>query len=157
MEKKEKEKAISTPQNAPPIILCSYLKFLFITNAKNYKSLNLSPNMEKGGFVFAYDDFSDRLLISHKKKEDRIYGSARVLNLTITFTTTNKVVGIELKHASEYLKSLKINPEILNNLTNAEIIFQQQRDGYLIYFILYSGNHIERVPYNIISQEPILN
>lgn len=126
-------------------------------NTKNYKSQNPSLNMEKEKFIFAYDDFSDRLLISCKKKEDKIYGSARVLNLTITFTTTNKVVGIELKNASKYLDSLKINPEILSNLTNAEIIFQQQRDGYLIYFILYAGDHVERVPYNVITEEPILN
>lgn len=113
--------------------------------------------MEKKKSVFMYDEFSDRLLISKKKKDDAILGSARVLNLIITFTTKNKVVGIELKNASKYLKSLKINPDILNELTNAEIIFQQQRDGYLIYFILVSKDKVERVPYNVISQEPILS
>lgn len=113
--------------------------------------------MEKKIFVFAYDDFSDRLLISCKRKEDKIYGSARVLNLILTFTTNKKVVGIELKNASKYLKSLKIDPTILNHLTEAEITFQQQRDGYLIYFLLRSNKKIERIPYNVISEEPILN
>jgi len=82
--------------------------------------------MKKERFVFAYDDFSDRLLISCKKDSDTIYGSARVLNLTITFTTNKKVVGIELKNASKYLKSLRINPDILNRLTGAEMVFKQQ-------------------------------
>src|SRR3990167_8054502 len=97
--------------------------------------------MEKRKFVFMYDDFSDRLLISCKDKNETISGSARVLNLVLTFTTNNKVVGIELKNASKYLESLRINPKILNNLSNAEIVFQQQRDGYLIYFILYAGEY----------------
>jgi uncharacterized protein YuzE len=113
--------------------------------------------MEKKKFVFVYDDFSDRLLISCKKKDDKIYGSARVLNLVITFTTNKKVVGIELKKASKYLESLKINPEILNHLTGAELVFQQLRDGYLIYFLLHSGEKTERIPYNVISEEPVLN
>ena len=64
--------------------------------------------MEKKKFVFAYDDFSDRLLISCKTDSDSIFGSAKVLNLIITFTADNKVVGIELKNASKYLESLKI-------------------------------------------------
>ncbi len=113
--------------------------------------------MEKKRFVFMYDDFSDRLLISGKSEGDIIAGSARVLNLILTFTTSNKVVGIELKNASKYLESLNINPEILKNLTGAEIVFQQQRDGYLIYFILYSGERVERIPYNLISERPILS
>lgn len=113
--------------------------------------------MKEKKFVFMYDDFSDRLLISCKDKNEAVLGSARVLNLIITFTTNNKVVGIELKNASKYLASLKINPEILNKLTNAEIVFQQQRDGYLICFILYAGEKVERIPYNVISEEPILN
>lgn len=113
--------------------------------------------MEKKKFVFMYDDFSDRLLISCKQEDEVVLGSARVLNLIITFTTKNKVVGIELKNASKYLESLKIDPSILDGLTDAEMVFQQQRDGYLIYFILYAGDRIERIPYSVISEEPLLN
>ncbi len=106
--------------------------------------------------LFKYDDFSDRLHISCKNKEDMYYGSVRVLNLTIDFTRENKIMGIELRNASKYLESLSINPEILTSLTSAELVFQQQRDGYIIYFILHAKDKVERVPYNIIMQEPTL-
>ena len=49
----------------------------------------------------------------------------RILNLTLDFTTDNRVVNIELRGASKYLESLGINPEILNNLTGAEIVVRQ--------------------------------
>lgn len=98
-----------------------------------------------------YDDFSDRLFISCKKDSDKIYGSVRVLNLIIDFTTDNRAVNFEIVGASKYLESVGINPTILNKLTGAEIVFQQKRDGYLIYFILQSGKQVERIPYNIIS------
>lgn len=105
---------------------------------------------------FHYDDFSDRLFISCRGEDEKVYGSVRVLNLIIDFTTENKAVGVEIMQASQYLESLSINPEILNKLTNAEFVFEQKRDGYLIYFILSAGNQIERVPYNIIAEKPIV-
>jgi len=105
---------------------------------------------------FHYDDFSDKLFISCKNENEKVYGSVRVLNLIIDFTADNKAVGIEIMQVSQYLESLGINPEILNKLTNAEIVFNQKRDGYLIYFILYAGNQVERIPYNIIAEQPII-
>jgi len=105
---------------------------------------------------FMYDRFSDRLMISCKKDSEKIIGSVGILNLIIDFTANNKIANIELKKASDYLNSLKINPKILDNLTNAEIMFKQCRDGYLIYFLLQSGDKIEKIPYNIYSQKPIL-
>ena len=106
--------------------------------------------------IFNYDDFSDRLFISCKKESDIVYGSVRVLNLTLDFTTDNRIVNVEIKDASKYLQSIGVNPDILNKLTDAQVIFEQKRDGYLIYFILQAGNHIERIPYNIISTEQTL-
>ena len=105
---------------------------------------------------FHYDNFSDRLFISCRDKNEKVYGSVRVLNLIIDFTMENKAVGVEIMQASKYLESLDINPEILNKLTNVELVFNQRRDGYLIYFILHAGNYIERIPYNIIAEKPIL-
>ena len=106
---------------------------------------------------FMYDDFSDRLFISCRKSSDVVSGSVRLLNITLDFTSDNKVVNIELRGASKYLKSIDIDPEILNKLTGAELVFQQQRNGYLIYFILHSDQKTERIPYNIITAKPVLN
>ena len=103
--------------------------------------------------VFMYDDFSDRLFISCKKNSDKIYGSVRVLDLTIDFTTDNVPVNFEIRGASKYLKSIGLDSKILNKLTNVEVVFKQKGDGYLIYFILYSGKQIERIHYNIIHVE----
>ena len=103
-----------------------------------------------------YDELSDRLFIAGKKESDKIYGSVRILNLTLDFTTDKRVVNMELRGASKYLESIGINPNILTKLTGAELVFQQQRDGYLIYFILHAGSHVERIPYNILVGKPIL-
>jgi len=103
-----------------------------------------------------YDDFSDRLMISCKKDSDVVIGSIRVLNLNIDFTSGNKIANIELRKASDYIKSLGLDPKILNNLTSAQLMFKQCRDGYIIYFILQTKDKTERIPYNIYSQKPVL-
>ena len=100
-----------------------------------------------------YDDFSDRLMISSGKKSGSVKGSIRILNLTLDIGSDNKVVNVELRKAGDYLKSLGLNPKILESLSEAEIVFKQCRDGYLISFILRSGKTIERIPYNINFQK----
>lgn len=107
-------------------------------------------------FRFMYDDFSDRLMIASKKENESIAGSVRILNLVLDITTSGRIANIELVNASKYLESIKINPQILTQLISAEIVVKQQRDGYLIYFILHSNTKTERIPYNIISKVPIL-
>lgn len=107
-------------------------------------------------FRFMYDDFSDRLMIASKKEGESIAGSIKILNLVLDITTSGRVANIELTNASKYLDSIGIDSKILNNLTSAEIVIKQQRDGYLIYFLLHSGAKTERVPYNIITEKPLL-
>lgn len=104
-----------------------------------------------------YDGFSDRLMISCRREEEIIAGSAKFMNLTLDFTTENRVVGVEVRGISKMLESLEINPEILENLTGAELVFRQVRGGYLIYFLLKAGKEIVRVPYNLPVEKPILN
>ena len=106
---------------------------------------------------FMYDDFSDRLLISCKKSGEKVIGSIKFLNLNIDVGSANKILNVELKKASNFLKSIKINPDILNNLVEANLILKTCRDGYLIYFVLKSEDRVERIPYNIQSvKTPIL-
>lgn len=102
---------------------------------------------------FMYDDFSDRLLISCKKPNEKISGSVRFLNTTLDFTSNNKIANVEIKKVSDYLKSLEFNPKILDKITDAKIMFKTCRDGYLISFIIKAGKDIARIPFNIPSKK----
>ncbi len=103
---------------------------------------------------FMYDDFSDRLFISCKKDSDMIAGSVRLLNLVVDFTTDNKVVNVEIIGASDYLESIGFDSSILNKLISVDLVFQQKRNGYMIYFILHSESQTQRIPYNLITENP---
>ena len=106
---------------------------------------------------FMYDKNFDRLVISNKKSDDKIYGSVRILNTTLDFTTDNRIVNVEIKRVSDYLEELGLDPSILNELKDAQLICKQYRDGYMIYFILKKKKGIvERVPFNVPMKQKII-
>jgi hypothetical protein len=118
-------------------------KFKYIQSIINSRKRKMTKN-------FFYDDFSDRLMISCKKAGDKISGSVRVLNVTLDFTTDNRIINVEIKNVSDYISSLGLNPNILGDLEDAQLMFKQYRDGYVVYFLLKPklGN-IERIPFNV--------
>jgi len=105
---------------------------------------------------FMYDEMSDRLFISCKKDDDIVYGSVRVFNIALDFTTDDRIVNVEIKNVSEYLEELSINPDTLKNLKNVKLVSKKYREGYLLYFILETQQGImERVPFNIPMEQTI--
>jgi hypothetical protein len=107
--------------------------------------------------TFMYDSDLDRIMIFNKiDKNEKIYGSVRILNLVLDLTTNNRIANIEIRDVSDYLKSLGKNPEILNNLKCAEINVNQVRGGFIIQIILTGENSIEKIPYTIPTEEKII-
>jgi len=105
---------------------------------------------------FFYDDFSDRLMITCKKPEDNILGSFRILNVTLDITSDNRIVTAEIRGVSEYLSELNINPSILNNLKDAQLLVRKYNNGYMIYFILQTiQGVVEKIPFNIPTEKVI--
>ncbi len=106
---------------------------------------------------FMYDENLDRLMIFNKLKEDeKVYGSVKILNLILDITTKNRIANIEIRNVSDYLKSMKKNFEILKTLTNASIIVQQIRGGFIMRVLLSGKNNSEEIPYSIPTKEEIL-
>ncbi|MEK6936406.1 MAG: hypothetical protein AABW67_06480 [Nanoarchaeota archaeon] len=107
--------------------------------------------------TFMYDEDFDRLMIfNNLRKDEKIYGSVRILNLVLDITTKNRVANLEIRNISEYLKSIEKDPSILNMLNSAKININQVRGGFLIQIILEGFNRTEKISYTIPTQEKIL-
>ena len=103
--------------------------------------------------TFMYDEFSDSLMIFNIRNKDPVIGSVNVLNLIVDLTANSQIANIEIKHISDYLEEIGINPNILKKLDDAKISIKPVRNGYLIYFLLKYDNKIRRIPYNIQTRE----
>lgn len=93
-----------------------------------------------------YDDFSDSLLLSRKKDDDKVQGSAEIGNLILDFTNDGKIVNVEFQHISKFLEMININPNILNELKGAELIVQEQKGAVSLFAVLITPTIKQSIP-----------
>ena len=107
--------------------------------------------------TFMYDEDLDRLMIFNTiNKDERVYGSVSILNLTLDMTTKNRIANLEIKNVSDYLKSIGSNFHILKKLDRAKINVVQVRGGFLIQILLVASNKTTSIPYTIPTEEKIV-
>lgn len=99
---------------------------------------------------FDYDDVSDSLIISRKKSGEVVQGSAEVGNLTLDFTNNGRIVNVEFQNISNFLKMMNVNPSILNELNEADLIVQKQRGAISIFVTLKTPTLTQSLPLAII-------
>jgi len=95
---------------------------------------------------FDYDEVSDSLIISRKKDNEKVQGSAEIGNLILDFTSDGKIVNVEFQNISEYLKMMNVNPQILNELTEVDLIIQKQKGAISLFAILKTPTLQQPVP-----------
>ena len=108
--------------------------------------------MEKKNFD--YDDFSDSLIISRKKSGEKIQGSAEIGDLILDFTSNGKIVNVEIRHISKFLEMMKLNANILNELSGANLIIKPQKNAVSIFIVLKTPVLEQPIPLAII---PVTN
>ncbi|MBU2616727.1 MAG: DUF2283 domain-containing protein [Nanoarchaeota archaeon] len=95
---------------------------------------------------FDYDNFSDSLIISRKKQEDVVQGSAEVGNLILDFNSSGKIVNVEFRHISKFLKMMNVNPNILQELKDAELIVHEQKGAVSLFALLKTPTLNQPIP-----------
>lgn len=106
--------------------------------------------------TFIYDENLDRIMVFNDlNKDEKVDGSVRISNLILDITNKNKIANIEIRNVSEYLKYIDIDPSILNYLTEAKVIIKQIFGGFLLTILLKHNNQIEKMHFNIPTEEEI--
>ena len=99
--------------------------------------------MEKN---FDYDDISDSLIISVKQQDEKVHGSAEIGNLVLDFTNNGKIVNVEFSNISKFLEMININPNILRELTEVNLIVQRQKEAISLFAILKTQHLQQPIP-----------
>ena len=95
---------------------------------------------------FNYDSISDSLIISKKQANERVQGSAEIGNLILDFTSDGKIVNIEFQNISKFLELIDVNPKILNELTEVNLIVQEQKGAVSFFAILKTPTIKQSLP-----------
>jgi len=84
-------------------------------------------------FTYDYSQYSDILHI-HRKNNITI-GSVEIGDFTIDFGKGNKVVGLEIEHASEFFANLDIDKDSLSKIEDVEIIVDKRNPESQLIFL----------------------
>lgn len=101
---------------------------------------------------FNYDEISDSLIVSRKQPGEKCHGGVELGNLIIDFTSKGKIINVEIQNISKFLQTININPEILTNLDDVDLVVQREKGAAAI-FILLQGPELKqtvslgRIPY----------
>lgn len=95
---------------------------------------------------FVYDSDTDSLIISHKKQQDHVRGSVDIQNVILDFTNTGKLVGLEIRHFSEFLKEFDI-ADAINEIGSATFSVKYAPNGIVIWlYIKFAQKAEQRLP-----------
>ncbi len=94
--------------------------------------------MENNEKNFMYDDFSDRLMVFNKDKNEKVDDNHIFGDFIVSLSESGEVVGLEIIGISDVLKEYDIDSSILNNLKNVELKAVSRKGVIYIYFNLES-------------------
>ena len=107
---------------------------------------------------FNYDSFSDSLIISNKRENEKVKENFMFDDIIISLTGRGKIVGIEILDVSSYLENLGFNKEILLNIKMAELEVIQRRESIIITFKLVSTINQQQIEQKIpIGMIPLIS
>lgn len=103
---------------------------------------------------FDYNPLNDSLIVSRKKEDEKVYGSVRIGNLILDMTEEGKILSLEISNISDFFEKVDMDSEILNNLTCAELIVEQEVDHAWLFLELKTDTiQLKKVPIAIIPMK----
>ena len=105
---------------------------------------------------FAYDDVTDSVLIFAKKPNEQVKGSATIGNLVLDFTKDGKVVGLEIRKATDFFKSMGVGKDP-SEIEDAALSINYRRDGFFILIELkFADQKEQKLPIFVSAESPQL-
>ncbi|MFA7708278.1 MAG: hypothetical protein WCX73_04990 [Candidatus Pacearchaeota archaeon] len=103
---------------------------------------------------FSYSDLDDSLIVSCKEENENVKKRFNLGNFIFNLTGRGKIVGIQILNASEVLSDYNINPNVLNELNNVNLIITQKNGCLFIALVLMFNNNQAKIPVPLMNLTP---
>lgn len=103
---------------------------------------------------FSYDGTTDSVLIFARKQNEQIKGSATISNLVLDISKDGKIVGVEIRKATEFFKTvgLKDSPE---EVQSAVFVAKYGSDGFVLFIdFKFKDSEEQKIPIFISAAAP---
>lgn len=105
---------------------------------------------------FSYSDLDDSLIVSCKEENENIKERFKFGNFIFNLTGRGKIVGIQLLDASKILPEYNINPNLLNELKEINLITAQRNECLIIALILVFKNQQAKISIPLMNMAPVM-
>lgn len=89
---------------------------------------------------FSYSNLDDSLIISCKEENENVKERFELGNFIFSLTGRGKIVGVQILNSSEVLSDYNINPNLLNEIKNINLIVAKKQGCLAIALILNFQN-----------------
>lgn len=93
---------------------------------------------------FSYNEIDDSLILSCREENENVKENFMFDDIIFSLTRKGKIVGLQIKNMSNILSESSINPEILDNLKEADLKIIQKENSLFIGIKLVSKNLEEK-------------
>ena len=112
--------------------------------------------------IVHYDKDSDDLIISNREENEVVRKNFMFDDFIISVAGSGKIVGLEIRNVSEFLKNSDVDPRILEKLKSATLTVIPKKDFIFIgiTFIFIDKTHVftKKIPItHLPTQEAIIN
>jgi len=86
---------------------------------------------------FSYSDLDDSLIVSCKEENENVKGRFGLGNFIFNLTGRGKIVGIQVLNVSEVLPEYNINPNLLKEIKEVNLI-TAKKEGCLVIALVFT-------------------
>lgn len=101
--------------------------------------------MENKDCKFSYNELDDSLIVSCKGENENVKERFNFGNFIFNLTGRGKIVGIQVINASEVLTEYNLEPSMLNELRNVNLVIAKKEDMLGVALILMFDNQQGRI------------
>ena len=103
---------------------------------------------------FMYDEYTDSVIIANKQKTDKVEGSIKIGDIILDMTKEGKIVGLEIRHATNFFKECNIEADV-SDIISADFLAKHNPDNIIILLHLQFKEKEETVPLYLSTEAPM--
>ncbi|VVB83853.1 Uncharacterised protein [uncultured archaeon] len=106
---------------------------------------------------FSYSGLDDSLIVSCKEENENVKGRFSLGNFIFSLTGRGKIIGIQVLNVSEVLPEYNINPNLLKEIKDINLITAQKEGCLVIALIFTFKNQQAKISIPLMNLNPLIS
>jgi len=100
---------------------------------------------------FSYSELDDSLIVSCREENENVKQRFSLGNFIFNLTGRGKIVGVQILNSSEVLSDYNLNPNLLNEIQEVNLLVAKKDDCLMIALIFTFQNQVGKISLPIMN------